>query len=120
MPFIKRIPECPRCKSLQTGLIRYDSDRTYQKLAERALKKGHYLKISAPGFLGSSYDNLFCNNCGMTWRGDYDFDFLDNDEYREYLSERNIDVKNLRVKKNRLEQFALLVVKKIKTIIPHF
>ena len=71
--FLKKyhyVPPCPRCGSLKTGryICLADTYSGIERIIGRNYQKGELTKI-IHGFDNYEMPNLYCEECGIEWRG---------------------------------------------------
>lgn len=104
------VPPCPRCHSKKTGYIIADvRNETTEQYKLRKLQNGELVQIHA-----SLYDhNLFCENCGAEWTGEYEIKRLTDEEIEEQKQIRGITEEYI-----FNHNFTRKNIKKFKTHIP--
>ncbi len=92
MPFIHKIPKCPRCGGISTGryvITEPDNVTEYLRHGEiiRACK-------SVPS------NNLFCDECGFEWCGAAKFTYISREDFKYRQCELSVD-ENVILKKEQ-------------------
>ena len=94
---ITKIPKCPHCSSLRTGLISnyvvVGNDK--DSLEKKALEKGYFIKFVPPERYRTYYSiyniNCFCHDCDYEFSSTISTEKIDKEGYEKYLNERHID-----------------------------
>lgn len=85
------VPQCPRCGSWKTGRYIYvqNTRDCIEKMVAEHYEKGEITRIRM-GFYSSDVPNIFCENCGVEWRGKIDELPLTKDRIKEERIRREI------------------------------
>jgi len=112
MPQVQIISSCPRCESVATGIIKYNSSVSAQKEMLKGANAGYHV-IVRPLDRTRRFDvlaNRFCTECRYEWyEDDCEKEKMSANDYREYLEERGLW--NFSVK-NQKSGFIMRVIKK--------
>ena len=81
------IQPCRRCGSNHTGRILYKNlpEKEIASVQLEHLKRGEYVRICKPG---SSDQNCFCADCGLTWNEDFHYTKLSRQERQAYIQSK--------------------------------
>lgn len=111
------LPDCPKCGSKRTGAYVY-SPTNFSSLGlareKENLKNGQLIRTTSVPLQDLGY-NLFCDDCGVDWRGQYKIIYLSKEELKKKIEEKEIDLeavketykidKKLRKKNKKVTKF---------------
>lgn len=89
-------PNCPRCGSEKTGYYIFVHNRfDIAKIIAKGMERGELIRVSV-GFRDADLPNLFCEDCGIEWRGSYETKRLSETELAELKEKKDIDSREIK------------------------